>query len=73
MKLIILEKWKNIVKTINGLDKNITLITIAHNLSTVKGCDRLVVMEQGKIIAQGDYKTISESNEFKKISGDLLD
>ncbi len=68
-----METEKNIVKTINGLDKNITLITIAHNLSTVKGCDRLVVMEQGKIIAQGDYKTISESNEFKKISGDLLD
>ncbi|MDC3239526.1 ABC transporter ATP-binding protein/permease [Gammaproteobacteria bacterium] len=68
-----METEKNIIKTINSLDRKITLIIIAHNLSTIEGCDRLIVIENGQILAQGDYQTISQSNEFKRISGELLD
>ena len=39
-----------------GLD--CTRIVIAHRLSTVKDCDRILVMEDGKIIEEGDYNTL---------------
>jgi ATP-binding cassette subfamily C protein len=39
-----------------SLDKlNATRIVIAHRLSTVKNCDRIYVMDQGKMVEQGSY------------------
>jgi len=44
---------------------------IAHNLSTLEGCDLLVIMQQGRIIRTGNYKEVVDSIEFKKISGEF--
>ena len=38
-----------VMKSINGLSKNITIIMIAHRLSTLENCDRVVTLENGKI------------------------
>ena len=35
-----------------------TRIVIAHRLSTIKSADRIIMIEGGKIIEQGDYKTL---------------
>ena len=35
-----------------------TSILIAHRLSTVRASDRIIVLENGKIIEQGDHKTL---------------
>ncbi|WP_457755576.1 ABC transporter ATP-binding protein [Thermodesulfatator indicus] len=45
-------------KAMNNLMKNRTTILIAHRLSTVKNADILVVMEKGKIIAQGKHEEL---------------
>ena len=37
------------MSTINNLDRTITLIAIAHRLSTLDGCDKLIKLESGKI------------------------
>lgn len=39
---------------------NITRIVIAHRLSTVIDCDRIIVMESGKIAEQGTYSELME-------------
>ena len=67
-----METEKNIVKTINSLDSEITLLIIAHNLSTIKGCSRLIIMDKGKIIEDGNYDEVIKTQEFKKISGRLI-
>lgn len=46
---------KAIEKTIEELTKNITTIIIAHRLSTVRGCDRIFVIDDGKIIETGTH------------------
>lgn len=37
-----------------------TSILIAHRLSTVKAADRIIVLEQGRIIEQGDHSNLLE-------------
>lgn len=48
-------------KTINEFSKEMTTIFIAHRLSTIKDCDRIFVMDKGKIIEHGTHKELSES------------
>ena len=43
-------------KVSEALDRmNCTRIVIAHRLSTVRNCDRILVMDQGRIIEEGSY------------------
>lgn len=39
-----------------------TAIVIAHRLSTIQRMDRIVVLEEGKIVEQGSYKELLENN-----------
>ncbi len=47
-------EWQ-IQQALNLILKNSTSILIAHRLSTVKAADRIVVMEKGTIIEEGDH------------------
>ena len=47
----------------NALDKlKCTRIIIAHRLSTIQNCDRILVMDQGKIIEEGTYDELIDKN-----------
>lgn len=37
-----------------------TLIVIAHRLSTIRHADQIVVLEQGEVIQQGNYRELAE-------------
>ncbi|MCJ7841984.1 ATP-binding cassette domain-containing protein [Lederbergia sp. NSJ-179] len=43
---------------LQNLLKNKTTITIAHRLSTIEHYDKIIVMEQGKIVEAGTYKEL---------------
>ena len=47
-----------IQEALNNLMKNRTAIVIAHRLSTVANLDRIVVLEDGKIVEQGSHKQL---------------
>ena len=47
-------------KTINEFSKDMTVIFIAHRLSTIKNCDKIYVMEKGKIIESGNHRELTE-------------
>ena len=40
-----------------------TVVMIAHRLSTVKGCDRIFLMERGQVAAVGSYDALIEEND----------
>lgn len=56
-----------IQKTMYSLQKNMTLIVIAHRLTTVEECDAIIWLENGKIRMMGDpshvLKQIQEHNK----------
>ena len=53
---------QTVTNSLNTL--NATKIVIAHRLSTIKDADVIFVLEKGKIIEQGDYKTLIENKNF---------
>jgi ATP-binding cassette subfamily B protein len=52
-------EWQ-IQQALNLILKNSTSILIAHRLSTVKAADRIVVMDKGRIIEEGNHNTLLE-------------
>ena len=57
-----------IQNAIENLTKNKTTIIIAHRLSTVMKCDKILVFENGKIVEEGKHEfLVSNSNIYKKL------
>ena len=47
-----------IQSSLNTLMQGKTVIAIAHRLSTIAAMDRLIVLDQGRIIEEGDHRTL---------------
>lgn len=52
----------NICRTLETMNK--TRIIIAHRLTTIMNCDRIIVLNNGKIEEQGTYKELINNNGF---------
>jgi len=52
------ESERYIQDALQVLQKNRTCIVIAHRLSTIENADKIIVMEQGGILEQGDHKSL---------------
>ena len=56
-----------VMEAVNNIGKKITIIIIAHRLSTVKKCDIIFLLEKGKLRAQGTFeKLIQASDRFRE-------
>tara|TARA_B110000037_G_scaffold221038_1_gene290621 strand:- start:1984 stop:3789 length:1806 start_codon:yes stop_codon:yes gene_type:complete len=51
-----------LMEIINNLDQNLTIIIIAHRVSTLNKCDIIYKIENGKIINQGNYENMIKNN-----------
>ena len=60
---------REVMTAIQALSNQLTIILIAHRLSTVKKCNRIFEFERGKIIASGTYEELLTSSEsFRKMA-----
>jgi len=51
-------------KAISSMTKNRTTIIIAHRLSTIQNADKIIVLNNGKIIEKGKHKELLKKNGF---------
>lgn len=51
-------------ETLNALKGSVTLFVIAHRLSTLNTCDRILVMHEGRVQAFGSRKELERDSEF---------
>jgi len=57
-----------VVEAIEQARRNRTMIVIAHRLSTVRRCDRLVFMERGQVAHVGTWEELlASSEEFQRL------
>ena len=53
----------DLLQALELVGRRCTTIVIAHRLTTVKKCDRIIQIENGKIHAQGDFASLCEKSE----------
>ena len=57
---------QSVMDAIEELGGDLTILIIAHRLTTVKHCDFIVELDQGRIVAQGTYdQLLTSSNSFQ--------
>lgn len=59
----------SVMEAIEDLNRDMTVILIAHRLSTVRRCDTIVELDRGRVVATGSYETLLESSQsFRKLA-----
>jgi ATP-binding cassette, subfamily B, bacterial PglK len=60
------ETEHSVMDAIEGLDRSLTILIIAHRLTTLQKCDTIVELENGRVSAQGTYEQMIEAQSFNK-------
>ena len=57
-----------VMEAVHNLGKNITIILIAHRLSTVKKCDTIFLLEKGELKEQGSFEELAKVSDHFRIT-----
>ncbi len=60
---------REVMQAINALPGDKTIVMIAHRLSTVRSCDRIIVLSEGQVAGMGSWEELMTSSpEFRRIA-----
>lgn len=51
---------QEVINSIEALDRGVTIVMVAHRLTTVKHCDIIFELGQGRVVAEGTYEYLIE-------------
>jgi len=58
-----------VMQALDIIGRRCTMVVIAHRLSTVKKCDRIFEISQGRVVASGDFETLKRlSPSFREMT-----
>ncbi len=61
----------SLMESIEALNRDLTILLVAHRLTTVRQCDVVVEIKEGSIHAQGDYDSLlRKSASFRRLAGE---
>jgi ATP-binding cassette subfamily B protein len=58
-----IETEQAVMEAIDDLERELTILIIAHRLTTLKGCDKIIKLDKNNVIHIVDYKEIIKLNE----------
>ena len=67
-----IETERKISGVINGLKGKCTMLAIAHRLSTLKQCDRILYVKEGRITGEGSFDALYRNSPDFSHMVDLL-
>jgi ATP-binding cassette, subfamily B, bacterial PglK len=60
---------QSVMNCIENLHRDLTILVIAHRITTIQNCDRIVELGLGRILAQGTYNELMEvSPSFRRMA-----
>ena len=60
---------REVMDAIANLDRDLTIVLIAHRLTTVQGCDTIFELADGRLVAQGSYEQLrATSPSFREMA-----
>lgn len=62
----------NVMEAIKNLGREITIIIIAHRLSTVKTCDIIYFLDKGKLTSHGSFDEVFQSSKQFKMMAESI-
>ena len=63
---------REVFRALEALRAGRTTLVIAHRLSTVRAANRILVLEHGRIIAEGTHQSLLASSEhYRQLTGDF--
>ncbi|MEA2085122.1 MAG: ABC transporter ATP-binding protein [Thermodesulfobacteriota bacterium] len=65
------ESEREVQKALDNLMRNRTTFVIAHRLSTIRNADRIIVIQDGRIVEQGTHDTLLPQNGVYKTLHDM--
>ena len=60
------ETEESILKNLDKISKNKTTIIVSHRISSAKNADKIIVLDEGKIIQSGTHKVLKEIDGYYK-------
>ncbi|HSY08584.1 MAG TPA: ABC transporter ATP-binding protein [Steroidobacteraceae bacterium] len=54
---------RSVMDAIEGLHRDLTILIIAHRLTTVRRCDTIVELQHGRVVAQASYEELLECSQ----------
>jgi ATP-binding cassette subfamily B protein len=60
---------QSVMDAIEGLNRDLTILLIAHRLTTVRRCHTIIELDHGRVVAQGSYQQLLErSQSFRQMA-----
>jgi len=57
------DSQKKVQEALNNAMKGRTTIIIAHRMSTIEGCDRIYVLDCGKVLEEGNFEELKSKKD----------
>jgi len=58
---------KGVMDSIFSLERERTVVIIAHRLATLRGCDRIVLIERGRLVADGTWDELLDTSDLFRV------
>ena len=61
-----------VIRAVNKIEEDLTTFFIAHRLTTIKDCDIVIELKDGKVVAQGTYtELLEQSSSFRGMNANV--